>query len=425
MGIKIYLPIIVAIVLFSACDPDTGNGNIPAIDSLVDSLVVSEIRINTVNNAPVSSKDEYIHCSVEVISDNKTWNYSGEAMIRGRGNSTWLWYNKKPYRIKLNQKSGLMGLKADKDWVLLANFRDPTHLMNTFAFTVGRDLGLPFTNRTRYAELTLNGDYKGLYQVTEQIKQGINRVNIDSEKGILISLDADDGPYHSPNAGDNFWSAVYNMPVCVKHPSDVGQNQITEIKNELKILENAIKSADYVAVAKLLDIPVFIDFLIIQELVYNVELAAPRSMYLHRNSNGKWIFGPLWDFDAGFDFDWATMYTGHNYFADYKELVLGTDPLNHKNGYRVPSFFTDLFRNKQFVIEYKKRWNEIKENIMKEYWATTMLYAGKNDDAMKRNAARWPINKSYQTEILRMEQWLKNRTEYLTTVISNYPAGSK
>ena len=44
---------------------------------------------------------------------------------------------------------------------------------------------------------------------------------------------------------------------------------------------------------------------------------------------------------------------------------------------------------------------------------------------MKRNAERWPIDKDYQTEISRMKQWLQQRTDYLDTVIKNYPSGTK
>ena len=103
--------------------------------------------------------------------------FSGPGRIRGRGNSTWLWYPKKPYRIQLDSKAELLGLKADKDWVLPADYRDPTHLRNTFAFTLGQALELPYTNHSRYVEVTFNNDYIGFYMLTEQVEQGENRVN--------------------------------------------------------------------------------------------------------------------------------------------------------------------------------------------------------------------------------------------------------
>jgi hypothetical protein len=159
-------------------------------------------------------------------------------------------------------------------------------------------------------EVTLNGDYIGLYVLTEQVEQGSNRVAISPTEGLLLSLDADDGPDLSPNATDNFWSSVYQMPVCVKSPKITSTAQLSAIRSNFAQLESAIRNANYDAVEKLLDIQSFIDYMLIQELVYNVEVAAPRSIFLYRDIDGRWKMGPLWDFDAGFDFVWSTMYTG-------------------------------------------------------------------------------------------------------------------
>ena len=424
-----FLPLflLVFLLIFNSCNIN----EVPADEDVTEEVTpietykVAKIQINTENASSITSKDSYIKCSITLESDKKDWNYSGTGQIKGRGNSSWLWYPKKPFRLKLDEKDNLLGLKSDRDWVLLADYRDPTHLMNTFAFTVGQGLGIPYPNHSRYVEVTLNNNYIGMYILTEQVEQGENRVAIDETEGVLISLDADDGPELSPGAANNFWSSVYKMPVCVKSPEILYTTQLSGIKSDFAQLETAIKGADYAAVAKLFDIPVFIDFLIIQELVYNVEVDAPRSMYLHKNKGGKWTMGPLWDFDAGFDFDWGTMYTGHNYFKSYKELVLGTSPLNHTGGYNVPSFFTDMFRSKQFVAEYKARWLVVKEKLMTECWDTTQLYADGFADAMQRDAKRWPIDKNNAPEIQKMKQWLTSRISYLSTVIENYPAGTK
>lgn len=388
---------------------------------------VAQMSIATENEAPIVSKDkkDYVNCTVTISSTKEAWNYSGTARIRGRGNSTWLWYPKKPYRIKLDKKSEILGLATEKDWVLLANYRDPTHVMNTFAFVAGAELGLPYTNHSRYVEVTLNGSYIGLYQLTEQVEQGENRVAVDAKLGMLISLDADDGPALNPEGGDNFWSAVYQMPICVKSPEDATPEQLKLVQDDLSLLELSIRDADYDRTAQLLDIASFIDYMLLQELVYNVEVDAPRSIYMHKDKGGRWVMGPLWDFDGGFDFDWSTMYTGHNFFSSYKELVLGTDPANHIGGYRVPSFFTDLFKNKRFVSEYKKRWKEVKEKVMADFWRETNLYIENISDAMERNAKRWPIDKGYRTEIGRMKQWLQQRVDYIDTVVTNYPSGTK
>ena len=391
---------------------------------------VAKMTIDVDGGMAITSKDkkEYRACTIKIESDTAVWNYEGRGRIRGRGNSSWEWYDKKPYRIKLDEKASIIGLSEEKDWVLLANYRDPTKLMNTFVFEMGRGLGMPYTNHSRYVEVTINGDYKGLYQLTEQVEQGKNRVAVDKKAGWLLSLDADDGPELSPGSDDNFWSQVYRMPVCVKSPEAedyaTPETLIGDAKKALGDLENIIHSYDYEALKKVCNVPVMIDYLLIQEYIYNVEVAAPRSIFIHKDSgdDALWTFGPLWDFDAGFDFDWGHMYDGHGYFTDYRETVLGTDPARHISNYDyVPSFFTDMWKSKAFVSEVKARWKQIRPRITAEFWPEAKRYAEAAAEAMERDAKRWPIDKQYKTEINRMEKWLNARAVYMDNIVGNYP----
>lgn len=435
-----------AVLMMAACGNDM-NGDDPRPEPQPEqpapsaAHAVAVMDITTENGAPIKGKEkeDYVNCTISIDHPDDKWDYEGTGRIRGRGNSTWLWYDKKPYRIKLDEKASIVGLAAEKDWVLLANFRDPTHMMNTFVFELGHVMGLPYTNHSRYMEVTLNGEYIGLYQLTEQIEQGKNRVAVDDVEGVLIALDVDDGPEESRNSKDNFWSEVYQMPVCVKFPEDI---DVTGIKKDFAQLESAILSirqnkgkpaaikAGMDKVRELLDVQSFIDFLIIQELIYNVELAAPRSMYMHKDKGGKWVMGPLWDFDAGFDFDWGTMTDGHHFFESYKEYVLGPDPIHHSGAYWVPEFFTDIFRSDEFCEEFIARWEEISPLIMTEVWDNTEKYITAAEDAMVRNSQRWPIyfpsdswpqqEISFATEIVNMYSWLSYRVDHLTPIFNRY-----
>jgi len=435
-----------AVLMMAACGNDV-NGDDPQPEPQPEqpapsaAHAVAVMDITTENGAPIKGKEkeDYVNCTISIDHPDDKWDYEGTGRIRGRGNSTWLWYDKKPYRIKLDEKASIVGLAAEKDWVLLANFRDPTHMMNTFVFELGHVMGLPYTNHSRYMEVNLNGEYIGLYQLTEQIEQGKNRVAVDDVEGVLIALDVDDGPEESRNSKDNFWSEVYQMPVCVKFPEDI---DVTGIKKDFAQLESAILSirqnkgkpaaikAGMDKVRELLDVQSFIDFLIIQELIYNVELAAPRSMYMHKDKGGKWVMGPLWDFDAGFDFDWGTMTDGHHFFESYKEYVLGPDPIHHSGAYWVPEFFTDIFRSDEFCEEFIARWEEISPLIMTEVWANTEKYITAAENAMVRNSQRWPIyfpsdswpqeEISFATEIANMYSWLSYRVDHLTPIFNRY-----
>lgn len=427
----------------------TGDMTVPFIIDHIDSLTfedepafeskdhykVFQLFVNTHDGSDVTSRDIYTYCHIALNAQGSFSNFSANAGIRGRGNSTFLWYDKKPYRIKLDQKHKMLGLDKAKSWVLLANYRDVTDMMNTFVFEMGDWLGLPHTNHTRYVELFLNGDYKGLYQLTEQIQQDKNRVNVSDERGILISLDVDDGPAEQPNAIDNFWSDVYHMPVCVKYP-DVdpaavpdgfpsGLNPVDSVRAVFAELEQAIKSKDYEQVKLLLDIPSFIKYLQIQEFVYNVELSAPRSVFMHKDGDGPWVMGPLWDFDAGFDFDWGNMYTGHDFFADFRETVMGTNPLKRNGNYSyVPQFFTDLFACREFVLAYKEQWAAVKDSILTHAWDECMKYVEelRQSGALTREADRWPIKgKTFETELKKMHEWLQNRLIHMSYLIAAIP----
>ena len=179
---------------------------------------VFTMNITTENGVGIQDKENWINCHISIDGKGEYSNYSGTGRIKGRGNSSWLYYKKKPYKFKLDSKSKLLGMDKAKDWNLLSNYRDVTDMMNVFAFETARWMGMPFTNHTRFVEVFLNGDYVGVYQLTEKVELGSNRVAIDEDEGVLLSFDKDDGPELSPGATDNFWSEVYGLPMCVKDP---------------------------------------------------------------------------------------------------------------------------------------------------------------------------------------------------------------
>ena len=400
------------------------------------------MNIYTENGEDIEDKDVWLNCVITIDGKGEYSNYCGTGRIRGRGNSSWEWYDKKPYKFKLDSKSKLLGLEKAKNWNLLANYRDLTDLMNTFAFETARTMGMPYTNHSRYVEVFLNNEFIGLYQLTEKIEINKNRIEIDEAGGILMSFDQDDGPELSPDAGDNFSSKVFGLPMCVKDPEGYTAEQIDSIKTEFAILEKAIKSRDYEKVNELMDIQSFIGILQIHEFLYNVEIDAPRSLYMFKDKDGKYTFGPVWDWDAGYDFDWNDMYTGHTFFTDYRELIYGTDPVNGTNAaYRINKFWLSMFGNATFVQQYKEAWQKHTDEVVEENWAETMKYADAltEEGAYDRDSERWPLEtwawdwSTYQyvatsftpaEEIQKMQQWIRNRKNYLNDVVANYPAGN-
>lgn len=436
----------------SSVNPVPNNG-VPYIRILVDDASV-------LSRTDSLEKPAYIGCTIEVAGNGIYADVPvSAAKIKQRGNSTRLWYDKKPYRIKFQEKIEMLGLAANKDWVLLANFRDPTNLMNALAFDIAREMGsFNFVNANRFVEVEINGDYKGLYQLTEQIEQAESRVNVAAD-GVLLSLDQDDGPELSPDANDNFWSATYKLPVAVKYPKTLAEGGLEQIRSDFKRLEDAIASADYDAVKALLDVRSFMDFLILQEITRNVELEAPRSMYLHRASaEGKYVFGPVWDFDGGFGYSWNE--ETKEYFSSQSWILGSTNPsrspfnctadkkndwgmctvgtsggrggfggfgANAWDGSGASGFFTNLFSNAQFLTEYKARWAELAPKISALVSERLNVYLTENAVAMANDAERWPwpesrnnTGKNSAAASRDLEAWLQKRISDYSAVVNGY-----
>lgn len=429
----------------------------PQMQPTSSSLWNSQTSSSSVKNIPLpnngipyvriiatdSIDTEYVACTIEIAGNGQYEDITpAGARIRQRGNSTRLWYDKKPYRIKLDNKTSILGLPANKDWVLLANYRDQSKFMNAIAFDMARYMGsFPFVNANRFVEVEINGDYMGMYQLTEQIERATSRVDIDTS-GLLLSLDMDDGPELSPDAGNNFYSKVYGMPVAVKYPKNISAERLETIATDFATLEQAIVSADYDNVQKLMDMESFIDFILLQEITRNVELEAPRSMHLYRDDTGKYHMGPVWDFDGGFGYGWDEdtkeyftsqswiLGTGnpskspYNCTAESKNdwgMCNGTNTrFNNYDGRAVPGFFTNMFANGTFLAAYRARWESHKNGILADAFAKLDAYVSQTAIALENDATRWPPIRRYDTEIQTLKKWLAERADNYSSVLMQY-----
>ncbi len=97
--------------------------------------------------------------------------------IRGRGNSTWM-TDKKPYKIKLDQKADLFGMGANKHWALIANYYDNSLIRNRITYYLGQSLGFEYSPRLVPVDVVMNGNYLGSYYLSEVVRIDENRVDI-------------------------------------------------------------------------------------------------------------------------------------------------------------------------------------------------------------------------------------------------------
>jgi len=371
--------------------------NVPAI--------IPHITIDIDNNQEVVDKDTYLKAKVS-INGNKVNTDLAEVTtrIKGRGNSTWS-KPKKPYRLKLDNDASVLGLPAAKDWVLLANYQDYSFMCNAVAMKIGQQLAMPFTNTVIPVDLTINGQYRGSYMLTQQIEVKQNRVNVGDD-GYLLEFDT------NYDEEFQFRSANFNLPIMIKSPDIKSDDQFNAIKDEIENLEalvfsNQFPNNDY---GKIFDKQQLVNYFIVYTLTGNRELTHPKSVYMHKSNTGKFTMGPIWDFDWGFGFNEETK----KYF-DFTEIPLITD-----NDTRIgATFFRKFLSDPEIKQLYKTTWTSYKNNQFQSLLNYVEEYAARIRESQKKDYTLWKIGESNLGETKKsMKNYLKKRAAYMDSFVS-------
>jgi spore coat protein CotH len=376
------------------------------------------ITITTRGGLPVTSKEVYLDGEIEIRDPHtEEYNLKAPVQIRGRGNSSWP-PPKKPYRLKFPRKTALLGYEKAKSWVLLANYRDTTLLLNCIASELGRRFGLPFTPHYTHVELVMNGSYEGSYVLTGHIQTGKGRVDIDEDGGFLAELDTryDEEP--------RFRTPLLDLPVMIKHPEDLEDSGYDFVKKALFDLEEALFSDTFPdRYRDLIDLDTFVDYIMINEITRNADIQRPNSVFLYRDKDSRICLGPLWDFDNGFGYNEVKFFTNiegmyHNTrFYEWPKKPRGGDQGPHLFGQR---FFSRFFEDPAFRKAYRERWNTVYPELvrMDGFIDAMAVFLEKS---YRANVAVWKWKKvNYPKEIARLKEWWTNRIAYLHREINTF-----
>ncbi len=287
-------------------------------DAMSYSGTLPVMFINTEGAVPITSKEEYVYADyyvdnmgIEGIENVGSQDAPQLMEIRGRGNYTWSDFDKKPYRIKLDQKTPLLGMKRNKHFALLAHPDDKLgFLRNTVGFEISRRLGLAWTPAQQPVEVVLNGDYLGLYMLTEIIRVEPDRVNITEQAnyetnrflitgGWLVEIDnylEEEQIRTVEGNGNSIWSTY-------KSPELLSDEQRTYLTGLINTANAAIYVNDKTnnSWEKYIDPDTLACFYLTQELLDDTE-SFHGSCYWHKENGDstKIMFGPVWDFGNAF-----------------------------------------------------------------------------------------------------------------------------
>jgi subtilisin-like proprotein convertase family protein len=429
-------------------------GNNPATYFSFASSDLPLVTINT-NNQTIPDSPKLM-CDMGIIYNgtgnrnylSDPWNhYNGKIGIELRGSSS-QGFPKKSYGMELWDVNGnaidssLLGMPEESDWCLIANYTDKSLLNNSLSYYLSRQMGW-YATRWQCVEVVIDGQYMGVYLLTEKIKRGDDRVDIakltpteisgdDVTGGYIIKVDK---PTASSNAG---WTSNYAPAVSPNgqtiyfqyhYPSDVDivPQQQAYIQAYVDSFETALAGPNFadtaVGYAKYIDVNSFIDYFLVDEMAKNVDgYRLSTFLYKDKRSNGgKLTIGPAWDFDIAWgnaNYCDGNIVSGWAY--EFGNVCSG-------DYWQIPFWWERLMQDPAFQNKVKCRWEELSQTILSKSFLFDYCdsMAVLLNEGQTRNFTVWPILGSYvwpnpgplpttyQGEINELKSWINLRWNWL------------
>ena len=332
--------------------------------------------------------------------------FSG-SKIKIRGNTS-AYLEKTPYKIKLDKKADLLSSFIDrlpnidfrnKEWLLLN-----TGVGSTLNYMVGtetnRYLGAEYVPEYVYCALLINGDFKGVYLLTESISKNSSRVNV-SDSGFIIENDA--YWWNEDLFFESTFTSSCPTAYTFKYPDsddiDYESEEYLYIKNYINQMEYYLLSYDE-TVFEYLDKESFAIWVLTHDFIGSSD-SAGSNMYLTKydsTDNSKICMGPTWDYDA--IFATSSGYSNHHSALSF--------------------YFNILFEYDDFLSTYSNLYNEKKSNYkstMDSIMGT--LNSSNFDQLLLLDGIRWSKNnKTVAEQISIIDAWINDRIILLDSLLS-------
>lgn len=398
-------------------------------------------------DSPITGKDSYVPTAIELYSPSTAeggWNSGADGKIemRGRGNSTWV-LPKKPYRMKFPKKFSPIGLdhaKA-KSWVILAHDMDKSLLRNHLAFELSRILFDPaegyhdpaavmFTPCSQYINVYMNGDYHGVYQMSDQMEQAEGRIAVEkltdkegADPEIITGGHIIETDIHEAYPPERF-NTGHGIQMNHKYPKDDEYDpaQYRYIENFIRDAETALYGNDFKNPTsgwrKYLDEKTLADFIILKELAGDMDGYTSTYMYKRRGVD-KLFFGPIWDCDKGWDNDKRIP---HSSYQPLTSLMIYAGFYMPSNIY--PDWFHRLWQDESFRAFVAGRWAAKKAQLIAAIRRELDTKPVEMAKAIEANYTVWPFHyqasdeakmpaETYEKEIERIRSLTETRASLL------------
>lgn len=362
--------------------------------------------------------------------------FEGAAGMRVRGQTS-SGFPKKQYSFETWDSEGndkdvsIFGMPSESDWVIHAPYSDKTLMRNKIVYDTSRENGYPGV-RTRFCELFYNGnggdvsmaDYRGVYVFMENIKANEDRVPIKRLDPCDTAEPAVTGGYiwkkdKGANADVTFSTIREGHTMAFVEPDAPSSRQRIWLDRYVDQFETALHRSNFddpdLGYARYINVQSFIDTHIWVELYKNID-GFRLSSYYYKDRGKKIEAGPVWDYNLSLGN--ANYLSGENPSGWYFSLI---SPQQYP-------YYSRLFRDPEFVVQYWDRYFELREGILSEASLMGRIdgYTAEIEEAARRNFSKWRIlgthlwpnasgsssRRTHQSEVDWMKNWLRNRLRW-------------
>lgn len=439
---KLLFLILIISVLQTKAQVNFTDSNLPIIVINTDGIIVDEPKVGAnigiVDNGNGQRNN---------LTDSYT--YEGRIGIELRGQSSQFFFDKKSYGFEtwdendMDIDTSLLGLPSEEDWILYGPFSDKTMIRNVLMYELSNQIGM-YASRTRYCELMIDGNYKGVYILFEKIKRDGDRVDIkklnpdeitepDISGGYILRLDKFDN-----NDRNIFTSnfAVPNQPLVyqVIYPNDnnLQPEQFEYIQNYMNAFEAALSGDNYtdmmIGYRQYIDVNTFVDYLLLNELGRNPD-AYRISTYFHKehdDDGGLLKMGPVWDFNIGMgNANFCMGSSSEGWVFDYNSVC-------PDDNWLIGYWWHRLLSDAAFAEAVATRWNTLRQTTFSVTNIHQMIdnYALQLNESQARNYEQWSIlgenvwpndfvGETYEEEVVFLKNWFGNRVTWMDENIGN------
>lgn len=345
--------------------------------------------------------DPYVSGRVEVICGNKENRiddepkHSSEIMIKRRGNSSIL-YEKAQYMLKLvtakgeENKVDILGMGAENEWILNGSMADKSMIRNYVAYKTAAQF-MPYTPDYEICEVVIkkNGKYfyNGVYLFGESIKQGKDRVDIQSFKAnspvnsFLVRRDRFDknanilDTYATKNKLSKSETGMTYIELLYPGKMNATREVEAYAESEISTVEKVLYSDDfsvYSTYERYLDVDSFVDYYLINEFFGSYD-SGTFSTYMYKDVGEKLKMGPVWDYDGTMD----------NYIYEPLEV--------EHMAFQLKPWFDRLVLDRSFVEKLESRYAYLRRTVLSDENITDLIsetvdYIGPSQE---REWSRW------------------------------------